>query len=117
VTWPLARAGDTGNPNRFLAKTIGGNDAERWPSAGKVRLPAAKHEGAEVEAILVDKIELGEARREDRPATSISPSTSFFSVRTNASTFSPTSVAFAPTDFSVRDTTHFGCARHVAANS
>src|ERR1043166_4042028 len=44
------------------------------------------------------------------PATSISPSTSFFSLRTNASTFSPTSVAFAPTDFNVRETTHFGVA-------
>src|SRR5206468_7533434 len=43
------------------------------------------------------------------PATSISPSTSTFSLRANASTFSATSVAFAPTDFSVRETTHFGC--------
>src|ERR1700733_9847934 len=51
------------------------------------------------------------------PATSISPSTSAFSRRTNASTSPATSVAFAPTDLSERDTTHFGRARHTAAKS
>src|SRR4051812_38833898 len=58
---------DARQPNRLLAKTIAGNDAERWPRAGKVRLSAAKHEGAEVELILVDKTEVGEARRQDGP--------------------------------------------------
>src|ERR1700685_2796121 len=37
------------------------------------------------------------------PATSISPSTSAFSRRTNASTSPATSVAFAPTDLSEND--------------
>ena len=36
---------------------------------------------------------------------------------TNAATFSGTSVAFAPTEVNVRETTHFGFARHAAAKS
>jgi hypothetical protein len=48
------------------------------------------------------------------PATSIPPSTSSISLRTNASSFSATSVAFGPTDFGLRETTHFGCACHAA---
>src|SRR3954449_5763172 len=58
---------DTRKPNRLLAKVIIGNDAERWSSAGKVRLSGAKHEGAEVETILVDETEVGEARRQGGP--------------------------------------------------
>src|SRR4051812_37434745 len=58
---------DTRKPNRLLAKVIIGNDAERWSSAGKVRLSGAKHERAEVEMILVDETEVGEARRQGGP--------------------------------------------------
>src|SRR5262245_35967418 len=42
---------DTRHPNRVLANAIAGNNAEWWPGAGKIRLAAAKHERAEVEAI------------------------------------------------------------------
>jgi hypothetical protein len=41
----------------------------------------------------------------------MSPSTSAFSLRTNASTWLPTRAALAPTDFSERKATHFGCVR------
>src|SRR3954463_5488094 len=58
---------DTRQPNRILTDTITGNDAERWPSAGKVRLAAAEDEGAEVETIFVDETEVGEARRQGGP--------------------------------------------------
>jgi hypothetical protein len=62
----IARSGrDTRHPNRVLANTIAGNDAERWPRAGKVRFAGAKHEGAEVETIFVDKTEFSQARRQD----------------------------------------------------
>ena len=50
------------------------------------------------------------------PATSMTPSTSAFRRRAKASRSWPTSVALAPTDFSERDATHFGCVRHAAAN-
>src|SRR5579859_1652607 len=58
---------DTGQPDRVLADTIAGDDAERWPGAGKVRLAAAQHEGAEVETVLVDQAKVGEARRQRGP--------------------------------------------------
>src|SRR5215510_7570586 len=58
---------DTRQQNRVLANAIAGNNAEWWPGAGKIRLAAAKHERAEVETILVDKTEIGEARRQGGP--------------------------------------------------
>src|SRR3977135_2619597 len=58
---------DTRQPNRVLANMIAGNDAETWAGASKVRLATAKHEGAKVETILVDKTEVGEARRQGGP--------------------------------------------------
>ena len=56
--------GDAGQPHRVLADTLAGHDAERCPSAGKVRLAAAQDERAEVEAILVNEAEVGEGGRE-----------------------------------------------------
>jgi hypothetical protein len=41
----------------------------------------------------------------------MSPSTSVFSLRATPSISSPISVAFAPTDLSVREAIHFGFAR------
>lgn len=46
-------------PNRVLANGIGGNKAERWPWAGKEWLAATKHDGVEVESILIDKTKIG----------------------------------------------------------
>ena len=51
------------------------------------------------------------------PATSISPSRSAFSLRIAPSRSSATSVALGPTDFNVRETTHFGWFRHAAAKA
>src|SRR5438874_11261606 len=56
---------DTGQPNRVLANAIAGNNTKRWPGACKVRLAAAEHERAEVETILVNETEIGEARRQE----------------------------------------------------
>ena len=69
---------DTRQPNRVLANTIAGNDAERWPDAGKVRLAAAKHEGAEVRRYSSMRPRSVRLAARVGPATSISPSTSFF---------------------------------------
>src|SRR5215208_2367930 len=55
---------DTRQPHRVLAHTIACDDAEGRPGAGEVRLAASEHEGAEVETILVDETEVGEARRQ-----------------------------------------------------
>src|SRR5262249_37330434 len=64
----IPRSGwDTRQPNRVLANTIAGDNAEWWPWAGKVRLSAAKYERAEVQTIFVDKTEIGEAPRQGGP--------------------------------------------------
>jgi hypothetical protein len=46
-------------PNRVLANGIGGNKAERRPRAGKEWLAATKHDGVEVESILINKTKVG----------------------------------------------------------
>ena len=108
---------DVRQPDRILADGIGSDKSERWPGTGEIRLAATKHKRAEVETILVDETEVGEAPREFGPGDINSPSTSAFSRRTNASTSPATSVALAATDLSERETTHFGFARHKAAKS
>src|SRR5207249_6124807 len=53
-------------PNHVLANVIGGNKAERWPRAGEERLAATKHDGVEVESILIDVTKVGQASRQVR---------------------------------------------------
>src|SRR5215475_11009812 len=42
-------------PNHVLANSIAGHKAERRPGAGEEWLAAAKHNGAEVESIFINK--------------------------------------------------------------
>src|SRR6516162_2045684 len=58
---------DVRQPDRILADGIGGDKSEGRPGTGEVRLAATKHKRAEVEAILVDETEVGEAPREFGP--------------------------------------------------
>ena len=51
-------------PNHVLANVIGGNKAERRPGAGEEWLAATKHDGVEVESILIDKTKVGQASRQ-----------------------------------------------------
>ena len=41
-----------------------GHQAERRPGAGEIRLAVAKHDGVQVDPILVDQAEFGEASRQ-----------------------------------------------------
>src|SRR5215467_12398252 len=54
-------------PDRILADGIGGDKSQGRPGTGEVRLAATKHKWAEVETILVDETEIGEAPREFGP--------------------------------------------------
>jgi hypothetical protein len=46
-------------PERVLANEIAGHKAERRPGAGEEWRAAAKHEGAEIESILINKAKVG----------------------------------------------------------
>jgi hypothetical protein len=50
-------------PNQVLGDEIAGQQVERWPGTGEVWLAAAKHDGMEVDPILIDKPSLGQASR------------------------------------------------------
>ena len=53
-------------PDRVLADGIGGNQAQPRSRAGKERLAATQHLGVQVQAILVDEAEVGQAPRQFR---------------------------------------------------
>ena len=52
-------SGNVRQPNHFLANEIAGHKAERRPGAGEEWLATTKHDGAEVESILINKTKLG----------------------------------------------------------
>src|SRR5208337_4990740 len=59
-------SGNVRQPNHVLANSITGNKAERRPGAGEEWLAATKHDGVEVESILINKTKVGEASCEVR---------------------------------------------------
>jgi len=53
-------------PDRVLANCVAGHKAERRPGAGEEWRAVTKHEGAEVESILINKTKVGQASRQVR---------------------------------------------------
>jgi len=60
---PLRSGRDVRQPDRVLANRIVSNQVKRRAGACEVRLAAAQDDWAEVEAILVDKTEVGKTPR------------------------------------------------------
>ena len=54
-------SGNVRQPNHVLANSIAGHKAERRPGAGEEWLAATKHDGMEVESILIDETKIGQA--------------------------------------------------------
>jgi hypothetical protein len=50
---------NVGQSNRVLANSIVGHKAERRPGAGEKWLAATKHDGAEIESILINETKVG----------------------------------------------------------
>jgi hypothetical protein len=103
--------------NHVFANYIAGHKAERRPGAGEEWRAATKYDGVEVKSILINKTKVGQASCQVWSGNVNLPTCCAFSRRITASMSSSTSVALGPTDFNVRDTTHFGLLRHVAAKS
>ena len=51
-------------PDRVLANSIAGHKAERRPGAGEEWLAVTKHDGVEVESILIDQTKVGQTSRQ-----------------------------------------------------
>ena len=51
-------------PHHVLANEIAGHKAERRPGAGEEGLAATKHDGVEVQSILINKTKIGQASRQ-----------------------------------------------------
>jgi len=57
--WAVQLSGNVRQPNHVLANEIAGHKAERRPGAGEEWLAATKHDGAEIESILINKAKVG----------------------------------------------------------
>src|ERR671933_1720977 len=55
---------NVGQPDHILANPIMGHKAERRPGSGEIWLSVAKHDGVQVDPILIDQAEFGEASRQ-----------------------------------------------------
>jgi hypothetical protein len=55
-------------PNRFIGDQIAGHEVEWRSGAGEEWFATTKHDGAEVESILIDKTGLGQASRQGLPS-------------------------------------------------
>ncbi len=111
-------------PNHVLADSIAGHQPERRPGADEEWLAATKHDGAQVESILINETKLGQASCQvwsgnvNLPGLlSLQSAYHRLDVIPGPPRSFPTSVALGPTDFNERDTTHFGLLRHSAAKS
>ena len=61
-------SGNVGQPDHVLANQIAGHKAERPPGAGEEWLAATKHDGVEVELILINNTKVGQASCQVRSA-------------------------------------------------
>src|SRR5262245_16313433 len=65
--WRVTRLSrNVGQPDHILANPIISHKAERWPGASEIWLAVTKHDGVEVDSILVDQAKFGEASRQVR---------------------------------------------------
>lgn len=57
---------DVGQPDHILADPVISHKAERRPGSGEIWLAATKHDGVQVDSILIDQAKFGEALRQVR---------------------------------------------------
>ena len=53
-------------PEHILANLIIRHKAERWPGSGEIWLAVTKHDGVQIDSILIDQAKFGEALRQGR---------------------------------------------------
>jgi hypothetical protein len=59
---------NVGQPDHILANPIMSHKAERRPGPGEIWLAVTKHDGVQVDSILIDQAKLGQALRQVRPS-------------------------------------------------
>ena len=69
----IALSRNVRQPNYILANSFAVHKAERRSGADEEWLPMTKHDGMEVESILINQTKIGQAPCQVGPATSISP--------------------------------------------
>ena len=91
--------------------------AERRSGPGEIWLAVTKHDGVQVDSILIDQAKFGEAVRQVRASNFDLPVAPGLQLADRARKIILTSLALGPTDFNDRETTHFGWFRHAAAKA
>src|ERR687889_450095 len=57
---------NVGQPDHILANPVMSHKAERRPGSGEIWFAVTKHDGVQVDSILIDQAKFGEALRQDR---------------------------------------------------
>src|SRR5580765_8766986 len=57
---------NVGQPDHILANPVMSHEAERRSGAGEIGFPLAKHDGVQVDSILIDQAKFGETVRQAR---------------------------------------------------
>ena len=90
---------------------------KRRPGSGEIGLALSQHDGVQVDSILVDQTERGEALRQVRTGNFDLSVALCLQRADRALKIMFYKRRVGPTDFSERETTHFGCFRHAAAKA
>ena len=104
-------------PDHVLANPLMSDQAERRPGPGEIWLSVTKHDGVQVDSVLIDQAKFGQALRQVRAGNFDLPVAPGLQFADRAPRSPSTSLALGPTDFIERETTHFGRFRHAAAKA
>ena len=113
----LSRTRHVDQPDHILANPVISHKAERRPGSGEIWLALTKHDGVQVDPILIDQAKFGEAVRQCRAGNFDLPVTLGLQRADRALKIILNRVALGPTAFNERETTHFGWFRHAAAKA
>ena len=85
--------------------------------SGEIWLAVTKHDGVQVNSILIDQTKFGEALRQVRASNFDLPIALSLQLADRALKIILDKHGVGPTDFNERETTHFGWFRHAAAKA
>src|SRR5262245_22859655 len=91
--------------------------AERRPGSGEIWLAVTKHDGVQVDSILIDQAKFSKAVRQVWAGNFDLPVALGLELADRTLKNILNKPALGPTDFNERETTHFGWFRHAAAKA
>ena len=108
---------NVGQPDHILANPVIGHKAERRPGPGEIWFAVTKHDGVQVDSILINQAKFGEASRQVRASNFDLPVALGLQHADRAVKIILNERGVGATDFNERETTHFGWFRLATAKA